>query len=559
MATSSRWSRYAATKYSLVVLWLSGCGVLFWRTYRYYKYEPSFYYVHQILGSCLCLSRASAAVLNLTCGMAVLPVCRVTVTTLRHFNAKMKLRTMRMLLDCCKGFHICCAYLIVGTSMVHFSAHMWNARNFSMYYNHVIRDVNAALYQDQDPLWILLQTVPGVTGFLMMILLSLIVSSSVTNIRNVNYDLFWYCHRLFVLFYVLLLVHALKGPIRKQINVNSHTPGCPIKNITSGNMTLLPETRQEPIPEAEYNFGTACDDNPRFTQIGCYSWLWVSGPLLVYVCDTVYRFTRRLTQVKLVAVKNHPCDVVELQLERPGFAAKPGQFILLQCPRISTFEWHPFSLTMCPVSERPSFSVHIRARGDWSEKLRKLLLNSHDRLENEAVENMRHCLRVDGPFCSPMEDVRKYRVLLCIAGGIGVTPFISLLTAIRDSKKWTRKLHRVCLVWMCREYESFGCFQELIESCHAQCWQDNRPDLFDIRFHCTGHALTRHQNDFVKKRLCHGRPNWKDIFSHMKTIHKRFDTGVFCCGPRGLVTDVKYWCHELSSQPNRFFFYHESY
>uniref|UniRef100_A0A0L8HCR6 Ferric oxidoreductase domain-containing protein n=1 Tax=Octopus bimaculoides TaxID=37653 RepID=A0A0L8HCR6_OCTBM len=140
------------------ILWAFICVLLFYRTFNRYKYEPRFYYVHQMLGSSLCISRGSASVINLNCGLVLLPMCRVVVTSLRGILRKMSMYTMRVIIDSCKGFHIACAYAIVLSSVIHYTAHVINARNFSMNYNRIYTNVNAAKYQYEDPLWIILGT-----------------------------------------------------------------------------------------------------------------------------------------------------------------------------------------------------------------------------------------------------------------------------------------------------------------------------------------------------------------------------------------------------------------
>lgn len=45
----------------------------------------------------------------------------------------------------------------------------------------------------------------------------------------------------------------------------------------------------------------------------------------------------------------------------------PGQYVLIQCPAISSLQWHPFTLTSAP--EEDFFSVHVRAAGDWTRAL----------------------------------------------------------------------------------------------------------------------------------------------------------------------------------------------
>lgn len=50
-----------------------------------------------------------------------------------------------------------------------------------------------------------------------------------------------------------------------------------------------------------------------------------------------------------------------------------GQYVFLNCPAISQLEWHPFTMTSAP--EEDFFSVHIRAAGDWTEQLIKMVDN----------------------------------------------------------------------------------------------------------------------------------------------------------------------------------------
>lgn len=93
-----------------------------------------------------------------------------------------------------------------------------------------------------------------------------------------------------------------------------------------------------------------------------------------------------------------------------GFKYKSGQYIFLQCPKISPFEWwvtecdsssqvyyqsyrheqiqikylldiyfrHPFSITSAPGDD--CLSVHIRTVGDWTQELKHLLTKEDDKL-----------------------------------------------------------------------------------------------------------------------------------------------------------------------------------
>lgn len=63
----------------------------------------------------------------------------------------------------------------------------------------------------------------------------------------------------------------------------------------------------------------------------------------------------------------HPAKVLELQMKQKGFSMEVGQYVFVNCPSVSVFEWHPFTLTSAP--EEDFFSIHIRVAGDWTEKL----------------------------------------------------------------------------------------------------------------------------------------------------------------------------------------------
>lgn len=56
-----------------------------------------------------------------------------------------------------------------------------------------------------------------------------------------------------------------------------------------------------------------------------------------------------------------PAKVLRLQMKpKDSWKYKSGQYIFLNSPDLSKFEWHPFTLTSCP--EEPFISVHIRVR-----------------------------------------------------------------------------------------------------------------------------------------------------------------------------------------------------
>ena len=122
---------------------------------------------------------------------------------------------------------------------------------------------------------------------------------------------------------------------------------------------------------------------------------------------------------------------------------RAGQYIFLSCPEVSYFQWHPFTLTSAP--EEDYISVHIRIVGDFTRELARVCGCDFEKkgkgdtpvtgklIGTDTAPPLNKALprvMVDGPFGSASEDFSKYEAILLVGGGIGVTPFASILKTI---------------------------------------------------------------------------------------------------------------------------------
>ena len=119
--------------------------------------------------------------------------------------------------------------------VIHTGAHLVNAVNCSLYYNHRWIEVNIAESPGQDPFQLVFNTrnkyflpyymtlnlnvikdsarfiVPGITGVLMMLILTLILVTSASWFRTRHFNTFYYSHHfLFGPFLVLLIFHPTR-------------------------------------------------------------------------------------------------------------------------------------------------------------------------------------------------------------------------------------------------------------------------------------------------------------------------------------------------------------
>uniref|UniRef100_A0A2I3TIG3 NADPH oxidase 4 n=1 Tax=Pan troglodytes TaxID=9598 RepID=A0A2I3TIG3_PANTR len=551
MAVSWRsWLANEGVKHLCLFIWLSMNVLLFWKTFLLYNQGPEYHYLHQMLGLGLCLSRASASVLNLNCSLILLPMCRTLLAYLRG-SQKVPSRRTRRLLDKSRTFHITC-----GVTICIFSGEK----------NYTFKCKHSRHTQNDQRKKLLFTTVPGLTGVCMVVVLFLMITASTYAIRVSNYDIFWYTHNLFFVFYMLLTLHVSGGLLKYQTNLDTHPPGCISLNRTSSQNISLPEYFSEhfhePFPEGfskpaeftQHKFVKICMEEPRFQANFPQTWLWISGPLCLYCAERLYRYIRSNKPVTIISVISHPSDVMEIRMVKENFKARPGQYITLHCPSVSALENHPFTLTMCPTETKATFGVHLKIVGDWTERFRDLLLppSSQDSEILPFIQSRNYPkLYIDGPFGSPFEESLNYEVSLCVAGGIGVTPFASILNTLLDDWK-PYKLRRLYFIWVCRDIQSFRWFADLLCMLHNKFWQENRPDYVNIQLYLSQtdgiQKIIGEKYHALNSRLFIGRPRWKLLFDEIAKYNRGKTVGVFCCGPNSLSKTL----HKLSNQKNSY-------
>ncbi|GAB1292305.1 NADPH oxidase 4 [Apodemus speciosus] len=351
-----------------MLVWLSLNVLLFWKTFLLYNQGPEYYYIHQMLARivfkqsfCSCPEPQ----------LQPYPFTHVPDSPglSSRITEVVPSRRTRRLLDKSKTLHITCGITICIFSGVHVAAHLVNALNFSVNYSEDFLELNAARYQNEDPRKLLFTTIPGLTGVCMVVVLFLMVTASTYAIRVSNYDIFWYTHNLFFVFYMLLLLHvsgnSSNGLLKYQTNLDTHPPGCISLNRTpSQNMSVLdyfsdhfhgslPGGFSKLEDRYQETLVKICLEEPKFQAHFPQTWIWISGPLCLYCAERLYRCIRSNKPVTIISVINHPSDVMELRMAKENFKARPGQ---------------------CPTETKATFGVHFKVVGDWTERFRDLLL-----------------------------------------------------------------------------------------------------------------------------------------------------------------------------------------
>lgn len=462
-------------------------------------------------------------------------------------------------------FHRQVAYSMAFWAMVHTTAHYVNFINVE---RTQIRPERALDIHYTQP--------GGLTGHFMLTIMVIMYSTAHKKVRQQCFEAFWYTHHLAFFFMLGLYTHAT---------------GCFV--------------RDSALPDFQATFPFY---NTRHC-IGYLSWRYTIWPGILYFGERVYREIRARRTTRLSKVLVHPSGAMELRIIKPSFKYTAGQWLFIQVPDVSSLQWHPFTITSAP--EDPYVSVHIRQVGDWTQSLGERLgagpsvvkaltqaaMKTYDRdekaglsrgdfveLDPNSMTRPMPTVRIDGPYGAPAEDVFNSDVAILVGGGIGVTPFASILKHIwyRQKKGHLGALRRVEFFWVCRDVPSFGWFQSLLQEVEAA---QTDPNFLRINIYLTQKinedmlwniAVNDAGADYdpltlLRTRTMYGRPDWKTIYSRIRTAIEtgqylpgqnaelKTRVGTYFCGPAPLGRDLKRECLAATNSTVAFTFAKEHF
>ncbi|KAF7662001.1 hypothetical protein LDENG_00249200 [Lucifuga dentata] len=587
----------------ILVVWMGINIFLFVWFYLLYDLQDRFFYTRHLLGSALAWARAPAAVLNFNCMLILLPVCRNLMSLIRG-SFMCCGRTVRKQMDKNLSFHKLVAYMIALMTAVHMVAHLLNVEWYNNSRRGVYDGLSTALSNLEDtesttylnpirstdvdaqqtPTYLVFTTIAGLTGVIITLALILIITSSMEVIRRSYFEVFWYTHHLFIIFFAGLVFHGAERIVRGQ------KPTKPPHNLTFCKDRFEDWGR---IPECPI---------PQFAGGFPQTWMWVIGPMILYLCERLLRFIRYTQTVTYRKIVMRPSKVLELQLVKTGFKMEVGQYVFLNCPAISQLEWHPFTMTSAP--EEDFFSIHIRSAGDWTDKLISIMEQLPEGEQGPKVTGelepipaiigqeagytldrspVYHrafysaWMGVDGPFGTASEDVFDYEVSMLVGAGIGVTPFASILKSIwykfKDSnpKLRTRKIY---FYWLCRETHAFEWFADLLQVLEKEMEERGMGNFLTYNLFLTGwdqshfnHVTVHFDKDTdvvtgLRQKTHYGRPNWDKEFEQVRKENPTSVVGTFLCGPEGLAKVLETKCAKYSDvnpRKTKFYFNKENF
>uniref|UniRef100_A0A3Q3FHW2 NAD(P)H oxidase (H2O2-forming) n=1 Tax=Labrus bergylta TaxID=56723 RepID=A0A3Q3FHW2_9LABR len=463
------------------------------------------------------VARGTAAAISFLFPYMLLTVCRNLITLGRETFLNRYIP-----FDAAIDFHRFMAMTAVILSVVHSLGHVVNIYMFSICDLSILSCLFPKVFSNNGselPMkwsWWFFQTVPGVTGVLLLFTFAFMYVFASRYFRRISFRGFWITHYLYIVVYILTVIH--------------------------GSYALIQE--------------------PRF-------YIYLIPPALLFLLDKLISLSRKKSEIPVLRAELLPSGVTHLEFKRPqGFVYRSGQWVRIACLMLGTDEYHPFTLTSAPHEE--TLSLHIRAVGPWTSKLRELYTE-----ENVLELGAYPKLYLDGPFGEGHQEWVDFEVSVLVGGGIGVTPFASILKDLvfKSSIKSKFQCKKVYFIWVTRTQRQFEWVSDIIREVEEMDTQElvsvhtyitQVAEKFDLRttmlYVCERHfqkVWNRSLFTGLRSVTHFGRPPLVSFFSSLQEVHPEVGKiGVFSCGPPGLTKNVEKACQQMNKRDQAHFIHH---
>lgn len=148
---------------------------------------------------------------------------------------------------------------------------------------------------------------------------------------------------------------------------------------------------------------------------------WLAIPTMLVLTERIHRLVVGFHRIP-ATLRLLDGETAEITVDLPSRRLrgyKPGQYVLLQVPKLSFFQWHPFTVSVC---EGTRIQLHVKTDGNWTKGLRSLASDSGP----TQIE-----VGINGPFGAPAQRFYDFSHTIVIGSGIGVTPFSGILSDLQ--------------------------------------------------------------------------------------------------------------------------------
>ncbi|KAJ3157577.1 hypothetical protein HDU86_003229 [Geranomyces michiganensis] len=303
-----------------------------------------------------------------------------------------------------------------------------------------------------------------------------------------------------------------------------------------------------------------------------YALAYTLPPLILWSIDRIVRFARGwLRPVTIHACSDPGSDVTRIVVRQNPFwgrAYNAGQYVFLNVPSAGLVEWHPASI----VSPEPVQVVVDPPITSWSRKLVAAMGGSDSgagggdgdneyvlvfknvgnftrRLAEASMGGQKLTARVDGPYGAWDVIADHYGLVVLIAGGIGVTPILSVLRTVLNNNTYNNTQdvtssspppppRVVELVWTVTSMRHVSWFKNELDEVTSM---GARVRIYVSRTEARGGIAPATDDDPGEEpyELAFGRSDLTRVCADIKNAHPQMDAAVGVCGPPSMVRSTR--------------------
>ncbi|KAE8816853.1 Superoxide-generating NADPH oxidase heavy chain subunit B [Hordeum vulgare] len=183
-------------------------------------------------------------------------------------------------------------------------------------------------------------------------------------------------------------------------------------------------------------------------HMGVTVFCFVLPGVFLFAVDRCLRFLRSRARVRLVSSRLLPSGAVELNFAKsPCLRYNPTSTLFINVPCVSRLQWHPFSVTSSSSLEPDTLSVVVKNRGGWTRRL-------YETISSLPPSGGHLGVSVEGPYspAAGFTPLLRHDSLVMVSGGIGITPFISVIRELvyQSGMAETASMPRLLLVCVFR-------------------------------------------------------------------------------------------------------------
>lgn len=349
-----------------------------WQMVKYLTTSP----FRETFGWGVVLAKTSAGVLYPTLFFLILSMCRWLSTALRRFYWISRFVNW----DLSQKFHVKMSIVTLVFASLHAVGHLTGSM---LYASRPAQQDNVAALLGSGAIprpyihWI--RSLPGWTGLVSFGIFWLIGLTSLPWVRRKNYELFQLGHLLMFPIFGFLMAHGTMGYLQ-------------------------------------------------WPMLGYF----LAFPVLLVLVERVVRTCNGFSPLPAyLEILDRETVVITVRIPSyRDFDYRAGQYVFLQIPKISRWQWHPFTISTCIGS---GMQLHIKTDGNWTKRLRKFGTDG----EPNKIK-----IGIDGPYGAPAQRFYDYEQTVIVGSGIGVTPFSGILTDLQ-----VREEQRLGFKWRPSPYQ----------------------------------------------------------------------------------------------------------